>query len=205
MSIPTQFTIFVLFLSALLGLAVVQLLHVGSQRMHAAIEPAAHADVTAYEGAVADYFDVQPGAVAAVAERVHPEELPVVFFLARYGLTTPDHVLALRARGASWQQVGTALALGPEAFYFPIAKEPGNAFAATYRKFDLPRDRWSSIRLADDDVVRLVNLRFVTEQTGRDSGDVVALAGRGYDFVSVHTVLEKGQPSTSGRADQVPA
>jgi hypothetical protein len=58
-----------------------------------------------------------------------------------------------------------------------------------------PRKKWNTIVLRDDDVVNLVNLKFVSEHYRRPPDEVIRLRSRGKHFVVINHDVRK---STKG-------
>jgi hypothetical protein len=189
MSIHRQLDVFALFLIVLLGLSVFRLL----ERDEAPPDPVpSTGDVRSYNAGVADHFGVRLAEVEASAERVTAHELPVVFLLARYGSAEVPEVLDLRGQGLGWQQIAARIGLGAEIFYYPLGVPPDRIYASAYRQFlELPRSQWSSVELEDSEIVALVNLRFLAEQTGERPARVAELRARGHDFIGIHDHLQR--------------
>ncbi|TVP59948.1 MAG: hypothetical protein EA351_01100, partial [Gemmatimonadales bacterium] len=89
--------------------------------------------------------------------RIHSDELPVVYFIAREARVSPEAVLALRDRGWSWMDVSRHLGLSPNVFvrHLPRQGPPyGKAHGYWARQ-----DRHLH-RLSDRQIVDYVNLAF---------------------------------------------
>jgi hypothetical protein len=189
MSIRTQVNLFALFVTFLLGVSffpspVVQEAH--------PVTESVPADEHAYRDAVTAHYQAAPVEVANSDQALDSLELPVAYFIARYGLGDPQRVRELRQQGHSWQQVAAAHGLGPEVFYFPLPNPSGRALSAAYEKFHgLPRAHWPTLELTDEEIVGLVNLRFLAEHSGERAARVAELNAQGHDFLAIHAYLQK--------------
>jgi hypothetical protein len=141
--------------------------------------------------AIGDYYHVPKREVTVVRERSIPDdELPVVFFLARQARVEPGVVVQLRLGGMSWMDITTHFRLGPEIYYYRPARNVtggspyGRAFGY-YRQH--PRRHWRQIRLSDEDIVNLVNLRFVAEHEHMPVTQVIRMRERGRSFTTIYS------------------
>lgn len=123
----------------------------------------------AYFRAVGDHFNAPPEEVAIIgAWDLPPDEVPVVFFMARHAGVSPDVLIGLRRDGMGWQELGRRFGIQNPAFYLPLPEGGGRGPLATAMEaFDTrPAREWREIRLEDADIVALVNLKVLTVQTG---------------------------------------
>ncbi|MEW5796794.1 MAG: hypothetical protein AB1772_10595 [Candidatus Zixiibacteriota bacterium] len=157
--------------------------------------------------AIGDHYRVPEREVVVVRERSIPDDqLPVVFFLARYAKVEPGVIVKLRLSGQSWMDIALHYHLSPEIFYVQFDHDPGPPFGKAwghYKKRD--RGEWGKIRLADADIVNVVNLKFVSEHYGCTPAEVVKMRAKGDNFVSIHKQVKankgQGKKSSSAVAD----
>ncbi len=134
--------------------------------------------------AIGDYYRVPESRVVYVRNhyRIRDEELPVVFFLASRAHVDPQVIIDLRLRHRmSWLDITFHYGLTPEIYYVPVTRVGppyGNAYGH-YKKHE--RD-YKKVVLVDDDVVNLVNLRFMSEYHGIAAEVVMDRRGRGEKF-----------------------
>ena len=144
---------------------------------------------------VGDYYRVPEQEIVVIRQRGVPyEEIPVVFFLASRAHVAPETIIDLRLSGRSWMDITLHFGLGPDIFYVPVQAEvhgPPYGKAYGYYKHK-PRKQWKTIHLENDDVVNLVNLRFVSEYQGCDPGDVIRMRSQGRNFVVINDEIKKG-------------
>jgi hypothetical protein len=152
--------------------------------------------------AIGDYYRVPESRVVYVRDhyRVRDEELPVVFFLASRARVDPQAIIDLRVRQRmSWLNITFHYGLTPEIYYVPVQRVSppyGNAYGH-YKKH---KNDYKKVRLADADVVNLVNLRFMSEYHGVAAEVVMDQRGRGERFVVIndHYHKEKGKHRDQG-------
>lgn len=156
--------------------------------------------------AVGNYYSVPQPQVIWVRERLPYEEVPVAFFVASRAHVAPAAIVELRLAGRSWNYITRHYGLSPEIFYVPVAIDPGPPYGRAYGYYKkVPRARWGTIRLADADVVNLVNLRFLAGHHRVSPDDVIRARGGGADFLKIHGQLSRGgKPGRPGAAKTRP-
>lgn len=151
---------------------------------------------------VGDYYHVPEPEVIVIRQRGIPyEEIPVVFFLASRAHVTPEAMIDLRLSGMSWMDITLHFGLGPEIFYVPVQAEihgPPYGKAYGYYKHK-PKKEWKTIRLENDDVVNLVNLRFISEYHGCDPMDVIGVRSQGREFIVINDDFKAGRHEKAGK------
>jgi hypothetical protein len=146
----------------------------------------------AYFRAVGEYFDVPVQEVTIISEwELSPDEVPVVFFLARRAGVSPDALIGVRRGGRAWAEVAGRFGLGPRAFHIPL---PGDAdlgsLSRAYGEFrGRPAGEWAQVRLEDMDIVTLVNLRVLGEQTGTPPVRVLRMSEEAGSFLACYPLL----------------
>lgn len=149
--------------------------------------------------AIGDYYHVPQSEVMVVRDRGIPDdELPVVFFLAARARVSPRTVVDLRLGGWSWDRITVHYGFGPDIYYVPVpvmVEGPPYGHAYGYYKKH-PRREWKKMRLGDDDIVNLVDLRFVSEHEKVAPQEIIRLRSAGKPFVTVASEIrkEKGRP-----------
>jgi len=109
--------------------------------------------------AIGHVYGVPVAAVARFAPAyVHPDELPVVYFLAREARVSPETVIALRSRGWSWVDVTIHLGLSPAIFvaHLPRQGPPFGLAHGYWRKRGASQLRY----LSDREIVDFMNVQF---------------------------------------------
>lgn len=173
----------------LFGLALLAAVCVGSGAHAQGVEPAVR---EAYFMAVGEYFDVPAQEVAIISEwEVSPDEVPVVLFLAQRAGVSPDALIGARRGGRPWLEVAGRFGLGPGTFHIPLPDgQDLGSLARAYGEFRRrPAGEWAQIRLEDADIVTLVNLRVLAEQTGALPLRVLRLREEAGSFLSCYPLL----------------
>jgi hypothetical protein len=202
MQIRTQVYCFVLFLAILLTSSLVRS-QVGSETAAHSAPREEKANPTAFYAAVSQSFDVPANQVRALVDAGLPaDEVAVVYFVAQNSLRSADEILADRESGKSWREIAMVSDIGPELFYYPLPQATRKPFTNVYAVYhELPRNRWTwdRLRLGDQDVQNLVNLRFLGELAGnRAPGAPVKIRGGAVDVLgNVEHFLLSGQQTAS--------
>ncbi|MES2200626.1 MAG: hypothetical protein V4498_00080 [candidate division FCPU426 bacterium] len=133
---------------------------------------------------VGQYYGVPTERVTYVRERRIPDdEIPVVFFLAREARVSPEIIIEQRLGGRTWMDISLGFHLSPAIFYVPYQGDPGPPYGRAYGYYrHHNRAQWGTIRLADDDVVNMVNLRFMHDHYGYSPREVMSMRAKGGSF-----------------------
>ena len=145
--------------------------------------------------AVGDYYKVPEREVVLIRKRRMPDdEIPVVFFIARSAGVSPATIIELRLGGKSWMDITFHFGLTAGIYYVEVQEVKGPPYGKAYGYFKkTPRKQWKKIVLADDDVVNLVNLKFVSEHFGYSAGEVIKMRAKGKSFVGIHDKMRKAK------------
>lgn len=146
--------------------------------------------------AIGDYFRVPQREVVVIRERhVRDHEIPVVLFLAKHARVEPRIIIDMRLGGRSWMDIIFHYHLSPEILYVPVHEVKGPPYGKAYGHYKKHKHnkKWKAKDLDDDDVVNLVNLRFVSEHYGYSADAVVKMRESGRDFVVIHDEVRKGK------------
>jgi hypothetical protein len=156
--------------------------------------------------AVGDYFKMPQRAVTVIREKHVPDdELPVVLFICRRSGVRPAQVIELRQTGKSWLDISLHFGLTPEVYYVPLTVDPGPPYGHAYGYYRKhPRSEWKDIRLEDDDIVNLVNLRFISDHYRMAPEEVVRLRSGQRNFVLVNDQAYKAKHQYAGDDEDKP-
>jgi hypothetical protein len=154
--------------------------------------------------AIGDFYHVPETQVTVVRERHIPEEeLPVVFFLAQRARVAPDVIVKLRLGGSSWIEITHHYGLGADIFYVPVKNVSGPPYGKAYGYYkNKPRKEWKHIKLADDDVMNLVNLRFMSSYYGYSPEDVVKMRSSGKSFRAINKDIKANKGKSSNKIEK---
>lgn len=130
-------------------------------------QPVGQAVREAYLRTVAEFFRLPLEEVVLIADGgLPPDEVPVLLFLAQRAGVSPDALAGLRGGGRSWMDVAARYGLGAQIFHVALPEDQpmgllGRAMAL-YRT--TPARDWPGLRLEDEEIVGLVNLRVLSQQ-----------------------------------------
>ncbi len=184
----------------LISLALVLLIS-GSQTVQADIQldlgiSLGDEDGNSFHLAIGEYYRVPQKEVVIIRERGIPDhEIPVVLFIAARAHVAPAVIMDLRLHGRTWTNITLHFGLSPEIFYVPVnievAGPPYGSALGHFKK--VPRKKWKKIVLKDDEVINLVNLRFISEHHGYSPEEVIKRRSNGKDFVAINDEFKKGK------------
>lgn len=123
----------------------------------------------AYFRAIAHHFQVSPEEVTILGEwGLHPDEIPVVLFISEGAGVAPDALVGLRRGRRPWREIAQQSGMGSQKFHIALPPDaPLGALGRAYGEFrGRPPREWDGIVLEDDEIVYLVNLRFLSEYAG---------------------------------------
>jgi hypothetical protein len=153
--------------------------------------------------AIGDYYHVPEPRVVYVRDHYHvrDEELPVVFFLASRAHVDPQVIINLRiGHRMSWPDITFHYGLTPEIYYVPVTRV-GPPYGNAYGHYKKHKKDSKKVVLVDDDVVNLVNLRFMSEYHGIAPEVVMDRRGRGEKFVAMNDEFREEKRAHGGRVD----
>jgi len=150
--------------------------------------------------AVSNYYHVPEREVIVLRERrIRDDELPVALFIAQRASVAPATIVDLRLRGLSWWDISVRYGIGPEVYYVPVQVVPGPPYGKAWGHYKKPRKQWKTIVLADDEIVSLVQVRFLSEYYHVAPERVVEVRGHQPDFVAVHYEVSGHRSNGQGR------
>lgn len=154
-----------------------------------AAQDAARAD---YFRAVAGFFNLPANEVAILSDwEIPAQEIPVVLFMARRAGVSPEALVALRDGGQSWSGLAARYRVTPSALHVPVPDEaPTGVLSAAYNGYRSNEvGSWDSIRLSDEEIIALVNLRVISQTLAIPPERVLRASGPGVTWVALHARL----------------
>jgi len=137
----------------------------------------------AFFTAALNHFGSREQDIYSIYDRgLSEREIPVALYLARQTGVSPMEIADLRASGYSWSDITYRYGLNSEVFYVPLSGNNYGSYASYYRQ---PRTRWSNLRLDDNAVIDLVNLRFMSDYYRTEPDRIVQLRSSGQDFTQI--------------------
>lgn len=148
----------------------------------------------AYLQAAADFFGLPSEEVAILSDwDIALEEIPPVLFLARRAGVSPEALVALRRSGRSLSDLAESYGIGAAALHVPVRDEAATgALTAAYDRYRaMPVGDWPSIRLSDEDIVALVNVRMIAQTLGLSAEEVIRHTGSTRSYVALFAQLSR--------------
>ncbi len=148
--------------------------------------------------AVGDYYRVPQSEVVIIRKRgIPPYEIPVILFIAKRAHVEPKTITDLRLRGNIWLDIALHYGLGPDLFYVPAGVVvAGPPFGRAYGYYkNKPKKDWKTILLSDDDIINLVNLKWVSEHYGYPPGKIIKMLSGSKEFVSINEEIRREKKS----------
>lgn len=135
---------------------------------------------------VRDYYRVPEQEVVVIRERRLPDdEMPVAFFIARKAHVPPSEVIGLRLNGLSWMEITDNYDLDPEIYYIDYTYREG-PYGRAWGHYNGEQEE-----LTDEDIVNLVNLKFLCERYKLPPESIIVLRSEGRSFVAVDYELRR--------------
>jgi hypothetical protein len=145
--------------------------------------------------AIGDFYHVPEPQVVQVKQhyRVRDEELPVVFYLSSCAHVNPDVIIDLRLRQKmSWLNITFHYGLTPEIYYVPVQRV-SPPYGKAYGHYKQHGHDYKKVALADEDVVNLVNMRFISDYHRVAPENVMDMRGQGKKFVAINEEVRQGK------------
>lgn len=144
-----------------------------------------------FRNAVSQYFQVPEEQVALAGKgKIKEEELPVLFLIVQKGQVSLEKVVQLRGKGASWLTTARKFGVTPGSFYVPLKKAEG-PFRKPYGYFKSRKPaKWKNIVLRDQEIVNLVNLKFLSELYKLTPEQIAGWRTKGKSFVDINAELQ---------------
>ncbi len=158
--------------------------------------------VNSFYLAIGSFYHVPERDVISVRDREIPDdELPVVFFIAQRAHVEPSLVVKLRLGGQSWLEITRHYKLSPEIYYVNAGDVSGPPYGKAYGYFkNHPRSEWREARLDDDDIVNLVNLRFLSSHYKRTPREIISSREAGHNFIVINNDFERAHKEHHNKA-----
>ncbi len=168
----------------------------------------ADGDLRSFYLAVSNHYRVPGKELVAVKKkyRFRNEELPVVYYLAAQARVKPSAIIEFRVNRMSWLDISFRFGLTPEIFFVPLTLEkvgPPYGKAYGYYKKYHPKKEWNKIVLSDNEIVDLVNLRFISEYHRLAPDKVIAMRGQGKNFININAEIKKAKGKSKGKKGKV--
>ena len=112
----------------------------------------------------------------------------VVFFIAGRAGVDPKVIVNLRLEGNSWYSISIRYGIYPDAYYVPLTVRPGPPYGKAYGYYkNKPKKEWKKIKLSDNDIINLVNLKFISEHNKYSPEKVIKMRSKGEHYAEINT------------------
>jgi len=145
--------------------------------------------------AIGDYYDAPEKEIAVVKKhKVPDEDLSVVFFLSGRAKVSSQAIIDLHLEGKTWMEITLHYGLGPEIYYVPINEKAGPPYGKALGHFkNKQKNKWKEIRFHDDEIINLVNLKFMSEYHGYSPDDIIKMRAKGKNFLLINKEIKKAK------------
>ncbi len=143
-------------------------------------------DLSSFYLSIGDYYRVPERDFYLIRDcGLAPWEVPVVYHIARAARCSPATIIDLRHRGRSWYDITLYFGLSPDIYYVPLPRGymPCPPYGKAYGYYKKKRGR--VVILDDDDIVNLVNLRFMSDYYRVPPERIIDLRSRHRDFIVI--------------------
>ncbi len=153
---------------------------------------------------VGEFFKAPAADVKYVRdERFSDDEIAVVLYISQRTGIRPDAIIQLRRLKKTWCEIAVHYGMSPAMFYVPITIDPGPPYGKAYGHFKRTgKSAWKKIVLDDDDVINLVNLRFVSGYYKVAADDVVKARCNGKSFATISKDIKNAPPKEDKKKDR---
>jgi hypothetical protein len=158
-----------------------------------------------YYKAIGTYYNVATDDVKEISQvGISDEDLPVVFFVSGQVEITPKEVAKMRHSGATWMAVCDKYNLPVSDFYvFISGSVDSKVYGPIYEKFNkTPKQKLNSIKLTDDEIVNLVNLKMVYSLHDYSVFDIMAMRDYGKTFARINQQVHLAKKEMNEEQDK---
>lgn len=159
--------------------------------------------ISSFYLAIGDHYRVPEKEIIVVKKRTIPDdEVAVVFYLSSRTGVAPSVIVDLRLGGMTWMEITSRYNLTAEIYHVSIEKASGPPYGKAHGYFkNRNRKEWKTIRLADDDIINLVNLKFMSEHHGLSPDEVVRMREQGQSFIAIHDRIKTKKAGKTAEKD----
>jgi hypothetical protein len=158
----------------------------------------------AYYDALSEYFEVSLDAIAGLQEQgVAIEELPVLILLADRAEIPVDKIGKNRAGGTSLMSITEECGLGANEFYIIFgAKFSSETYSPIFEKYrHVESAQEADVQFTDDEIVNLVNLKFISSVHDYSIFEVMAKRDIVNDFPRINELVKQAKAEMMAREE----
>lgn len=154
--------------------------------------------VTDFSLAIGDFYGADDGVVKSLSVNASEDDLSVSLFLANETELSASAVLKLHNGGMSWQDITLKYGKQSDIYYVPFEKKGPPYGKAHGYYMNKPKKDWKNVKLSDDEIVNLVNVKFLSEKYGVSAVDALDMRASGEQFSNIHTKVKGKKNKNSG-------
>ena len=153
---------------------------------------------------VGEFFKAPQTDVQFVREaRYSDDELTVILYISQRTGIRPEAIIQLRRLKKTWCEIAVHYGMSPAMFYVPLSYDPGPPYGKAYGHYKKRgKSEWKKIVLDDEDVINLVNLRFVSGYYKVPADDVVKARCSGKSFSAIGKEIKSAPPKEDKKKDR---
>lgn len=160
-----------------------------------------------FHQAMIEHFKVPPFELLRMEkQRINPVEMPIVLLLAAQAHVASQRITSLRLQGLSWLDITLRLGLKPDIFFVPVKKVKGPPYGKAYGYYKNRGGKNGKVMpLNDDDILNLVNLKFMSEHYRMSPDEIINMRSSGKNFIDINREIKKGKSkkySSNGKNKQ---
>lgn len=136
-------------------------------------------------------------------ERFSDDEIAVVLYISQRTGIRPEAIIQLRRLHKTWCEIAVHYGMSPAMFYVPLSYDPGPPYGKAYGHYKRHgKSEWKKIVLDDDDVINLVNLRFVSGYYKVPAEEVVKARCSGKSFATISKDIKSAPPKEDKKKER---
>jgi len=153
---------------------------------------------------VGEFFKTSPADVKLVRnERIPDDEIAVVLYIAQRTGIRPEAIIQVRRLKKSWCEIAVHYGMSPAMFYVPLSIDPGPPYGKAYGHYKRHgKSEWKKINLDDEDVINLVNLRFVSGYYKVSAEEIVRARCAGKSFATISKDIKNAPPKDDKKKER---
>jgi len=158
--------------------------------------------------AAGKYFQASWGEMEWIRSSGIPvDEIAVALHVSRYAGVSSKDVAEARLAGMSWTDILFLYSLHPATLCVPLEPQEGEGAPLRISRCHgvAAHEAWRSRVNSDDDVVNLMNLKFIVEHYGIAPEKIIALRSAGWSFATIHAEVRRPELARVGTRQTRPA
>ncbi len=146
-----------------------------------------------FHQAMIEHFKIPPFELLRMEkQRINPVEMPIVLLLAAQAHVASQKITSLRLQGLPWIDITLKFGLKPNIFFVPVKRVKGPPYGKAYGYYKNRGGKNSGVMpLNDDDILNLVNLKFMSEHYRISPDEIIKMRSSGKNFIDINQEIKK--------------